>query len=118
MTGSLKEFTSSWNVKLDEESSYLTTFNTPFGRFPFLRMPFGLCMGQDNLIKHTASVMEPSASWMTLLSMERMTKNMTYTYMKIWNVPEKPAISSMRRSVSSRQRTAILQTVHFIHQMA
>ena len=36
-----------WNVKLDEEFSYLTTFNTPFGRFRFLRMPFGLRMSQD-----------------------------------------------------------------------
>ena len=36
-----------WNVKLDEESSYLTTFNTPFGRYRFLRMPFGLRMSQD-----------------------------------------------------------------------
>jgi len=36
-----------WNVKLDEESSYLTTFNTPFGWFRFLRMPFGLHMSQD-----------------------------------------------------------------------
>ena len=35
------------NVKLDEESSYLTTFNTPFGRFRFLTMPFGLSLGQD-----------------------------------------------------------------------
>ena len=35
-----------WNVKLDEESSYLTTFNTPFGRYRFLRMPFGLRMSQ------------------------------------------------------------------------
>ncbi|CAB4017439.1 transposon Tf2-1 poly [Paramuricea clavata] len=29
-----------WNVKLDDESSYLTTFNTPSGRYRFLRMPF------------------------------------------------------------------------------
>ena len=36
-----------WNVKLDEESSYLTTFNTPFGRYRFLKMPFGLRMSQD-----------------------------------------------------------------------
>ena len=36
-----------WNVKLDEESSYLRAFNTPFGRFRFLRMPFGLRMSQD-----------------------------------------------------------------------
>ena len=35
------------NVLLDEESSYLTTFNTPWGRFRFLRMPFGLKMSQD-----------------------------------------------------------------------
>lgn len=36
-----------WNVKLEEESSYLTTFNTPFGRYRFLRMLFGLQMSQD-----------------------------------------------------------------------
>ena len=35
-----------WNVKVDEESPYLTTFNTPFGRFRFLRTPFGLRMSQ------------------------------------------------------------------------
>lgn len=31
-----------WQVKLDEESSQLTTFNTPFGRFKWKRMPFGI----------------------------------------------------------------------------
>ena len=31
-----------WQVKLDQQSSYLTTFNTPFGRFRWLRMPFGI----------------------------------------------------------------------------
>lgn len=31
-----------WQVKLDEESSFLTTFNTPFGRFRWMRMPFGI----------------------------------------------------------------------------
>ncbi|UYV66194.1 K02A2.6-like [Cordylochernes scorpioides] len=31
-----------WNVKLSDESSNLTTFWTPFGRYKFLRMPFGL----------------------------------------------------------------------------
>ena len=35
-----------WNVKLHEESSYLMTFNTPFGRYRFLRMPIGLRMSQ------------------------------------------------------------------------
>ncbi len=34
-------------VVLDEESSYLTTFNSPFGRYRFLRLPFGLVCSQD-----------------------------------------------------------------------
>ena len=33
--------------ELDEQSSYLMTFNLPFGRYWFLRMPFGLRMAQD-----------------------------------------------------------------------
>ncbi|GFO05976.1 Pol polyprotein [Plakobranchus ocellatus] len=36
-----------WNVVFDKESSRLTTFNSPFGRYKFLRMPFGLKMSQD-----------------------------------------------------------------------
>lgn len=31
-----------WQVELDRESSLLTTFNTPFGRYRWLRMPFGI----------------------------------------------------------------------------
>ena len=36
-----------WYVKVTEESSFLTTFSTPFGKFRFNRLPFGLCMSQD-----------------------------------------------------------------------
>ncbi|CAL8130302.1 unnamed protein product [Orchesella dallaii] len=31
-----------WQIELDERSSYLTTFNTPFGRYRWCRMPFGI----------------------------------------------------------------------------
>lgn len=31
-----------WHVKIDEESTYLTTFHTPFGRYRWKRMPFGI----------------------------------------------------------------------------
>ena len=31
-----------WHVKLSDESSYYCTFNTPWGRKRFLRMPFGI----------------------------------------------------------------------------
>lgn len=31
-----------WHVELDNESSKLVTFNTPFGRYSFTRLPFGI----------------------------------------------------------------------------
>ena len=36
-----------WSIVLDEESSLLTTFNSPFGRYHFLHIPFGLVCSQD-----------------------------------------------------------------------
>ena len=36
-----------WSIVLDEESSLLTTFNSPFGRYCFLFLPFGLVCLQD-----------------------------------------------------------------------
>ena len=36
-----------WSIHRDEDSSYLTTFNTHCGRYRFLHMPFGLRMSQD-----------------------------------------------------------------------
>ncbi|XP_052809638.1 uncharacterized protein K02A2.6-like [Mya arenaria] len=36
-----------WSIRLDEESSYLTTFSTPFGRYRFTSLPYGLCCSQD-----------------------------------------------------------------------
>ena len=36
-----------WSIVLDDSSSYLTTFNTPFGRYRFIRLPFGLKVSQD-----------------------------------------------------------------------
>ena len=31
-----------WRIELDEESSKLITFKTPFGKYRWLRLPFGL----------------------------------------------------------------------------
>ena len=47
-----------WHVPLDEASSYLTTFNTPFGRYRFTRLPFGLIVSQDVFQKHLDSALE------------------------------------------------------------
>ena len=36
-----------WSMVLDEESSLLTTFNSPFGRYCFLHVPFSQVCSQD-----------------------------------------------------------------------
>ena len=36
-----------WQISLEETSSYLTTFNTPFGRYKFNRLPFGICSAPE-----------------------------------------------------------------------
>ena len=36
-----------WSVKLDQDSQLLTTMNSPFRRYCFVRLPFGLSVSQD-----------------------------------------------------------------------
>ena len=36
-----------WSIVLDQQSSLLMTFNSPFGRYHFLQLPFGLVCSQD-----------------------------------------------------------------------
>ena len=36
-----------WHVVLDESSSFLTTFHTPFGGYRWKRMPFGICSAPE-----------------------------------------------------------------------
>ena len=36
-----------WHVMLEEDSSYLTTFASTFGRYRWLRMPFGIALAQE-----------------------------------------------------------------------
>ena len=44
----IKDATSGfWHILLDFRSSLLTTFNTPWGKYRWLRMPFGLKVSGD-----------------------------------------------------------------------
>ncbi|XP_041485958.1 uncharacterized protein K02A2.6-like [Lytechinus variegatus] len=36
-----------WQIQLDEDSSKLCTFITPYGRYRFLRLPFGICSAPE-----------------------------------------------------------------------
>ena len=46
----------SWQVPLTENSSYLCTFHTPWGRNCFLKMPFGLCSVSEVMQKRNESI--------------------------------------------------------------
>ncbi|KAK2704503.1 hypothetical protein QYM36_016785 [Artemia franciscana] len=47
-----------WSLELDEESSELTTFNTPYGQYKFKRMPFGLISAQDEFQRRMEEAFE------------------------------------------------------------
>ncbi|RXN16535.1 dynein heavy chain axonemal [Labeo rohita] len=47
-----------WQVHLDEVSSKLCTFNTPFGRYRFLRLPFGIVSAPEVFQKCIAQRLE------------------------------------------------------------
>ena len=47
-----------WHVELDEESSYLTTFGTPWGRFRWLRMPFGISPSPEEFQRRLDEALE------------------------------------------------------------
>ena len=75
-----------WNVELDKESSYLTTFNSLFGHYRFLRMKFGLKMSQEvfqaRSIRPSRVVKVRMGSLMTLLSVANSKRNTTDTCTK------------------------------------
>ena len=47
-----------WHVLLDEKSSFLSTFNTPFGRYRWKRMPFGISSAPEVFQCHVHEVIE------------------------------------------------------------
>lgn len=47
-----------WAIHLDEQSILLTCFNTSFGRYKYLRYPFGLKMSQDIFQQEMGKILE------------------------------------------------------------
>ena len=47
-----------WSIILDQDSSMLTAFNSPFSRYRFLRLPFGLVCSQDIFQKKMDQILE------------------------------------------------------------
>jgi len=53
--GNLSSF---WQLKLTEESSKLWIFNTPFGRYRFKRLPFGIVSASEVFQKAVSEMIE------------------------------------------------------------
>ena len=47
-----------WQIKVDEESSKLLTFNTLFGRHRFIRLPFGILSASEVFQKKIAEIIQ------------------------------------------------------------
>ena len=47
-----------WHITLDQESAKLTTFNTPFGRYHFNRLPFGISSAPEVFHRTVAQLFE------------------------------------------------------------
>ena len=47
-----------WQIKLDEDSANLLAFNTPFGRYRFMRMPFGIHSASEVFSKRISEIIE------------------------------------------------------------
>ena len=47
-----------WQVPLSEESTLLTTFITPFGRFAFRRLPFGISSAPEHYQRRMSAILE------------------------------------------------------------
>ena len=47
-----------WQIKVDEESSKILTFNTPFGRYKFKRLPFGILSASEVFQNKITEILE------------------------------------------------------------
>ena len=52
-----------WAIVLNTKSSLLMTFNTPYGQYHFLQLPFGLANSQDVFHKRMDQILEECEGW-------------------------------------------------------
>ena len=47
-----------WHIPLEDRSTYLTTFNTPFGKYRWLHIPFRICSAPENFQRQMHQLIE------------------------------------------------------------
>eukprot|EP00731_Ephydatia_muelleri_P013433 Em0007g743a len=59
-----------WQIPLTESSKLLMTFITPFGRYYFHKLPFGICSAPEHFQKRMSQILkESSVRWTTCWSL-------------------------------------------------
>ena len=80
-----------WQLPLDEASQRLTTFITPFGRYCFNRLPFGITSALEVFQRAMPHILEGYAIWMTLSFTVGTLQNMTLEFAVYWRNSKKQA---------------------------
>ena len=95
-----------WQVPLDDESSYLCKFNTPYGRYRFNECPSALSPPQRSFRRGINPYLEKLTVWksssMTSLLLLQMSKNMTKSWSSCCKGPERETSSSIQQSFSTK----------------
>lgn len=80
-----------WEISLDHKSSMLTTFSTSFGRYRFLRMPFGLNLASEVFQRSVEQIFDgyPCAIIVNNIIVGGKTVEEHNTWEMCWTVPER-----------------------------
>ncbi|GFQ83386.1 uncharacterized protein K02A2.6 [Trichonephila clavata] len=69
-----------WQRTLDEESTDICTFNTPFGRYQFLVLPFGIATDPEIFEKRNANLFDVELYFDDVIIAGKIKNNMTKHY--------------------------------------
>lgn len=84
-----------WHPELDDKSSLLTTFATPYGRFCWLSLPFGLSISSEIFQNTYTRNYRGCQMWLALLMTYSSMAGVMLTTMETWRI--------LYRSVSRRE---------------
>ena len=55
-----------WQIKLSKDSQKYTTYNTPFGRYKYLRLPFGIKSSSEVFQRSVSQILENLDGYMVI----------------------------------------------------
>ncbi|EDO43256.1 predicted protein [Nematostella vectensis] len=104
-----------WHKKLTDAASLLCTFNTPFGRFRFRRMPFGIScaseVAQKMVEEHFGDIEGVLPVYDDIIVSGKTEAEMTKHCARYWREPETGTLDSIRRYIIAWTRHGYPETI-------